>query len=130
MEKVSALVLSYNNEDVMARCLEGLDWADEIIVIDSDSRDRTVAIAEKYGAVVYCYPFVTFGSLRNLALKHARYDWVFSLDTDECMTPEALREIRLLRSEKKYRFSSKAIPWGVVSGLPAAATVSEGKSFV
>lgn len=94
MSKISAVVLSFNNEKEITRCLDNLSWADEIIVIDSFSSDNTARIARAKGAKVFQYSFSTFGRLRNLALSHASYDWVFSLDTDEVMTPKAIDEIK------------------------------------
>lgn len=90
---LSALILSYNNEKEMERCIKSLQFAEEIIVIDSFSKDNTKEIAERYGAKVFQYPFTTFGELRNRALSHASKDWIFSLDTDEVMTSKVIQEI-------------------------------------
>lgn len=91
--KISALILSYNNEKEIARCIKSLSWADEVVVIDSFSSDNTARLARELGASVYQYPFSTFGTLRNLALSHASYEWVFSLDTDEVATKSVVDEI-------------------------------------
>ena len=91
--KISAFVLAYNSESQIGTALESLQWVDEIVVIDSHSTDRTVAIAAEYGAKVVQEDFRGFGRLRNAGIEHTRYDWVFSLDTDERCTPEARDEI-------------------------------------
>lgn len=93
-QKISALVLSYNNEKEIKRCIESLSFADEVVVIDSFSSDKTAEIAKSHGAKVFQYGFSTFGKLRNLALKHASYNWIFSLDTDEVATKPVIDEVR------------------------------------
>jgi hypothetical protein len=70
-----------------------VQWADEIVVIDSHSTDRTGAIAEKHGARVVQIDFEGFGKLRIAGIEHTTHDWIFSLDTDERCTPEARDEI-------------------------------------
>jgi len=92
--KISALVLSYNNEKEIERCLKTLSWADEIILLDSFSTDKTAEIAKSYGAKVHQYSFTTFGKLRNQAISHASHDWIFSLDTDEIATQPVIDEIK------------------------------------
>ncbi|RMH31841.1 MAG: glycosyltransferase family 2 protein [Nitrospirae bacterium] len=93
-QKVSAVVIAYNDEPNMHGCLESLTWADEVIVVDSFSTDATAEISRKYTDKVFQHAFHGFGRLRNEAVAHASYDWVFSLDTDERATPEVRDEIR------------------------------------
>ena len=95
-EKISAIILSYNNEKEISRCIDSLSWADEVVVIDSFSEDKTAQISKEKGAKVFQYPFSTFGRLRNLGLKHASNPWVFSLDTDEVATPKVIDEVKAL----------------------------------
>lgn len=101
--KISALILAYNNEKEIERCIKSLDWADEVIVIDSFSQDSTAKISKDLGAKVHQYPFSTFGKLRNLALKHASNEWVFSLDTDEVTTQKSITEIKRIVEEQKSK---------------------------
>ncbi len=93
-DKVSALVIAYNDEPNMRACLETLTWADEIVVVDSHSTDATEAISREFTDKVFHHTFEGFGRLRNEALAHVSHDWVFSLDTDERATPEVRDEIR------------------------------------
>ncbi len=101
--KISAVVLSYNNEKEIERCLNSLSWADEIIVIDSFSTDNTARISRSKGAKVFQYAFSTFGKLRNLGLLHASCPWIFSLDTDEVATPEAIQEVKDIASDSEAK---------------------------
>ncbi len=92
--KISAVVIAYNDEPYMRPCLESLDWVDELIVVDSFSTDATAKIAREFTDKVFQHEFKGFGRLRNEALSHASYNWIFSLDTDERTTPEIQQEIR------------------------------------
>lgn len=102
-EKISALILSYNNEKEIRRCIESLDFVDEVVVLDSFSTDQTAEIARSMGAKVYQYPFTTFGELRTLALKHASHPWIFSLDTDEVATKPVAEEIQSILKDKEAK---------------------------
>jgi glycosyltransferase involved in cell wall biosynthesis len=94
--KLSVYVIAYNDEPNMRACLESAAWADELIVIDSHSTDATEQISREFTDRVFQHDFHGFGRLRNDAVAHASHDWVFSLDTDERITPELRREIEEL----------------------------------
>ena len=91
--KISAYILTYNEEDKIADAVRSVLWADEIIVADSFSSDRTAIIAQELGATVVNIPFKTFGQIRNDAIAACQYDWVFSLDADERCTQESHQEM-------------------------------------
>ena len=91
--KVSAVVIAYNDEPNMRACLESLSWADELIVVDNCSTDATGLISREFTEKVYRHEFHGFGRLRNTAVSYATQDWIFSLDTDERVTPELCEEI-------------------------------------
>lgn len=94
MSKLSVYVIAYNDEPNMRACLESVAWADELVVVDSFSTDRTAAISREFTDKVYQHEFRGFGRLRNEAVARTTHDWVFSLDSDERMTPELKEEIR------------------------------------
>lgn len=94
MAKLSVYVIAYNDEPNMRDCLESVRWADELVVVDSHSTDRTAAIAREFTDKVYQVDFKGFGDLRNQAVSYTAHDWVFSLDSDERMTPELRKEIQ------------------------------------
>ncbi|HOX86578.1 MAG TPA: glycosyltransferase family 2 protein [bacterium] len=91
---LSVIVITYNEEKNIAACLESVAWADEIIVVDSKSPDRTVEIARQYTEHVYSTDFMGYAANKNFALAHASGDWVLWLDADERVTPELAQEIR------------------------------------
>ncbi|HXC66029.1 MAG TPA: glycosyltransferase family 2 protein [Nitrospiraceae bacterium] len=95
--KVSVYVIAYNDEPNMRACLESVaGWGDELIVVDSHSTDRTAAISREFTDKVHQLDFHGFGRLRNEAVALTTHEWVFSLDSDERMTPELKEEIRLM----------------------------------
>lgn len=94
MSKVSVYIIGYNEEKKIGAAIRSvIEWADEVIVVDSYSTDNTAAISKELGAIVVQVPFEGFGKLRNAALEHCRFPWIFSLDADERCTPEARDEI-------------------------------------
>jgi glycosyltransferase involved in cell wall biosynthesis len=96
---VSVLILTLNEEINIEACLEGLAWCDDVVVLDSISRDQTTAIAQRFGARVIERPFDNWASHQNWALQNIafRHPWVLYLDADERCTP-ALRDEVLRRA--------------------------------
>lgn len=95
MNRLAVLVLTYNEEKNIRECLESVAFADEMIVVDSGSQDRTLEIAREMGAVCYVHPMTEgFAGQRNFALQQTKAEWVLFLDADERITPEAAVEIR------------------------------------
>ena len=93
-EKVSGLIITYNEEKNIREVLPCFDFCDEIIIVDSFSTDSTVAIAQSFPKVkVIQHKFEDFASQRNVALQYAQNDWVLFLDGDERITPELRTEI-------------------------------------
>ena len=91
---LSVIVTTKNEEKSIRDCLESVVWADEIIVVDSGSTDKTVAICREYTSKVFVTGWPGFGAQKNRALEMATCDWVLSLDADERVTPELQAEIR------------------------------------
>ncbi|MBF0570191.1 MAG: glycosyltransferase family 2 protein [Candidatus Omnitrophica bacterium] len=91
---ISVVVIAKNEEHNIDACLGSVHgWADEIIVVDDHSTDKTVELARKYGAKVFSRAMDNEGRHRNWAYRQASTDWVFSLDADERATPELKEEI-------------------------------------
>jgi len=91
---LSVYIMAYNDEEKIVDAVTSALWADEVVVIDSHSQDRTAELAESLGARVVQMDFEGFGKLRNDSIAACTHDWVFSLDSDERCTPEAAAEIR------------------------------------
>lgn len=97
--KLTAIILTLNEEKHIEECLRSLAWADELLVFDSFSEDGTVALAEAAGATVLQSPFENYAQQRNAALDAVETDWVFFVDADERGTPELAAEIRQVISD-------------------------------
>src|SRR5580704_4628331 len=89
MPALSAILIARNEETDLPRALQSLEGrADEIILVDAGSSDRTAEIARSAGAKVFERPFTNFADQKNFAAAQASNDWVFSIDCDEMLTPE------------------------------------------
>jgi glycosyltransferase involved in cell wall biosynthesis len=86
-EPLSVVVITLNNADTLERCLAAVDWADEIVVLDSGSTDATVEIAKRHGARVSVHPFDDYGPQKQRAIDSASHDWILNLDADEVLSP-------------------------------------------
>ncbi|MBI1824721.1 MAG: glycosyltransferase family 2 protein [Nitrospirae bacterium] len=100
MNKLSAIVITLNEENNIRACLESIKWVDEIIVVDSGSRDKTVEICKSFTDQVYYLPWEGFGKQKNNALDRAHFDWILSIDADERVTPELKFEIESILKDK------------------------------
>jgi glycosyltransferase involved in cell wall biosynthesis len=95
--KISAIVITLNEEPNIADALRSLAWADEIIVVDSESTDHTTEIAREFTARIIVRAWPGYSAQKNFAAEQARYDWIFSLDADERVSDELAREIARLK---------------------------------
>jgi len=94
MATISVVTLALNEEQNIEECLRSVSWADERIVVDSGSTDRTVELARKHTDAVMIVEWKGYGATKNLALEKARGNWVLWLDADERVTPELASEIQ------------------------------------
>ncbi len=107
---LSACVIARNEQQRLPDCLRSLRFCDEIVVVDSGSRDRTVEIAHEHGARVVEQPWLGFGAQRNVAIDHAHGDWILEVDADERVTPALREEIEAFLADP---------PAGIeIAGLP------------
>jgi len=101
MARLSVVVICYNEEAIIDKCLSSVKWADEIIVVDSYSTDQTVEIVKGFTDRVYQHEWQGYGKQKNLALFYASHPWVLSLDADEVLSAELIVEIRALLSRNR-----------------------------
>ncbi len=103
MASLSVVIITFNEERNIARCLDSVkDIADEILVVDSSSTDATVAIARAYNAKVIDHPFIGYGEQKNFATAQATHDWILSLDADEEVTPALHKSIQEVKNNPRY----------------------------
>ena len=94
-QTLSIAMITKNEEANLPRTLSSVRWADEIVIVDCGSTDRTASVAESFGAKVFVnQPFPGHGEQKNVAIDHCGSDWVLLLDADEVISPELAEEIR------------------------------------
>ena len=112
MKLFTATLITRNEEQNLPRALESLRLADEIVVVDSGSTDRTVEVARQHGARVVVHPLTNFAEQKNFAAAQATHDWILNLDADEVISPELADELRAWKERPPeavaYRMPRKA----------------------
>ncbi len=93
MEPISATLITFNEERNIEEALRSLDWASEVVVVDCGSSDRTIEICRRHTDKVFCRQWTGFVDQKNFAVEKAAYDWIFSLDADERVSPGLRLEI-------------------------------------
>lgn len=91
--RITALVPTYNEEKNLPDCLKSVEWADEILVVDSFSTDGTLDIAREFGARIIQHEYINSATQKNWAIPQASFPWVLVVDADERVTPELRDEI-------------------------------------
>ena len=100
---LSVVIITKNEEANIRQCLDGVKWADEIVIVDDMSTDRTVSICREYTDKIYTRKMEGFGAQKQYAIDQATCEWVLSLDADERLSPELKDHItRLLAADPRY----------------------------
>lgn len=99
--QISAVIITFNEEEKIADAIKSVAWADEILVVDSESADDTRQIAEALGAKVLIKKWQGFSAQKQFAVEKASFEWVFSLDADERVSEKLKAEILKLKNETK-----------------------------
>ena len=102
MKKISATIITLNEEDKIRQCLESLqDVADEIVVVDSLSTDNTKSICEEFGVRFIEQKWLGYSEQKNLANNIASHDWILSIDADEVLSDELKKSILKIKNEER-----------------------------
>lgn len=91
--KITAAIITFNEESNIRDAISSVEWADEVLVVDSESTDRTCKIAGSMGARVISRPWPGFSAQKQFAVDEAANDWILSLDADERVSPGLRQEI-------------------------------------
>ena len=91
--KVSAIIPTFNEEEHISEAIKSVSWADEIIVVDSFSKDKTIEIANKLGVKIIQREYQYSASQKNWAIPQAAHNWIFLLDADERVSDSLKEEI-------------------------------------
>ena len=106
-KKITAIIPTYNEENNITEAIEQVNWADEVLVIDSYSTDKTVEIAKSMNAKVIQRKFDNYSEQKNFAIEQAKYDWIFVLDADERIT----EDLKLELIDKLYNEGDEKAFW-------------------
>ncbi len=109
MIKISTIIITKNEEDNIRNCLETVKWADEIIVVDDFSHDKTLDIVREYTGRIYRQEWLGYGRQKQFAVDKATGEWILSIDADERVTSELKSEI--LDAVKAEEFCGFYIPF-------------------
>jgi (heptosyl)LPS beta-1,4-glucosyltransferase len=114
--RLSVVVVTLNEEDRIRACLESVAWAQELIVVDAESRDKTATIARELTDHVFVRPWPGYATQKNFGLERATGDWILSLDADEIVPAELHREITAIVAgageADGYAIARRNVFWG------------------
>ena len=100
MQKLSIIIITKDQEHNIERCLESIkDISDDIVVLEDNSKDRTIEICRKYTRKIFQQKWQGYAKQKNIALSKTTHDWVLWIDSDEELTPEARSEIKTILSK-------------------------------
>lgn len=98
MTSISAIIISYNEEDRIAACLKSLEGVvDEVVVVDNGSTDNTQSIASSFGAIVFQQEWLGYGPQKNFAINQTTHDWILQIDCDERLDETLKQAIKKLK---------------------------------
>lgn len=103
MQPLSVTIITKNEQSNIERCLQSVQWADEIIVVDSGSTDDTLEICRTYKCKIIETEWRGFGLTKQFAVKQATYNWILSVDADEEVTPDLTNKIQAVLREPKFK---------------------------
>ena len=101
---IAAIVITKNEESNISACLRALKFADEIIMVDAESTDKTAEIAKAAGVKVFVRPWPGYGAQKNFALQQISSDWALFIDADEIVTPQLAQEIQAITANPTKNF--------------------------
>lgn len=103
--KISVCVISFNEERNIEECLKSVSWADDIIMVDSFSTDRTIELAKQYTSKIFVQEWKGYSEAKNYAVQNTSNDWILSIDADERVTPELKNEIISVINDSSKRYT-------------------------
>jgi glycosyltransferase involved in cell wall biosynthesis len=107
---ISVCIITHNEEKRIRQCLESVKWAEEIVVVDSHSTDKTMDVCKEYTPRVYERDWPGHVEQKNFALSLASHEWTLCLDADECLSPELSKEIQEELSSNGNTYAGYVMP--------------------
>lgn len=111
--KLSAIILSRNSQAHIRKCIASVSWADEVLLIDSHSTDKTAQIAKEMGATVLAHTTNNFAKQRTYAINKAKHEWIFYIDVDERVTDDLRSQIETVVSDSQETNERKFVAYTV-----------------
>jgi glycosyltransferase involved in cell wall biosynthesis len=108
--KISVLLPTFNNAEIIRPTLESVKWADEILVVDSFSTDNTLDICREYGARVIQHEYVQSAKQKNWAIPQCAHEWVLQMDSDEVLEPGLREEIEAVLANAPAEVDAFRLP--------------------
>jgi glycosyltransferase involved in cell wall biosynthesis len=112
--KISCVIITYNEEENIRRVLNSVKWCDEIVVVDSGSADKTIEICEEYNCSIYEKEFNGYGEQKRYAVSLASNDWILNIDADEVVSDELRDEIKNLFNDDEIKFNGFFLPRSLI----------------
>jgi glycosyltransferase involved in cell wall biosynthesis len=109
--KITVLLPTFNNAEILRPTLESIRWVDEILVVDSFSTDSTVDICREYGARVIQHEYVQSAKQKNWAIPQCTHEWVLQIDSDEVLEPGLREEIEAALDNPPANLDGFRIPF-------------------
>ena len=133
MPGLTVIILTLNEEEFIERCIHSVRWADEVLVVDSNSTEQTREIATSLGARVYEQKWLGWSGQHNKGMELAKNDWVMFLEGDEIVTPQLAQSIQDVMSRPMdegdgYALDRRGDFYGIL--LPNVSRPAKRKSFV
>lgn len=110
-EKISVLLPTFNNAEIIRATLESVSWVDEILVVDSFSTDSTIDICREYGARVIQHEYIQSATQKNWAIPHCTHEWILQIDSDEVLGEGAREEIEAVLENPPAGLDGWRIPF-------------------
>ncbi len=111
MQTIGVYIITKNEEENIGACLESVKWAEEIVLVDDFSSDRTIAIAKEYNCQIIQSEWRGYGKQKQFALENLHTDWALNIDADERVTTELATEIRYVTERGKLGVNGYEIPF-------------------
>ena len=109
--RISVLLPTFNNAEIIRRVLDSVHWADEILVVDSFSTDETLNICREYGARIIQHEYIQSARQKNWAIPQCAHEWVLQVDTDEEMEPGLREEIEAILDDPPANVDGFLVPF-------------------
>jgi glycosyltransferase involved in cell wall biosynthesis len=112
--KISCVIITFNEEENIRRALNSVKWCDEIVVVDSGSTDKTIEICEEFNCRIYKKEFNGYGEQKRYAVSLAANDWILSIDADEVVSDELCDEIRNIFNDDEIKSNGFFLPRSLI----------------